>query len=956
MGSSAGNSEDPGTLNPVLEFLSYFDRPRNAVASAFNAKPDESALNAGWEGFKGNRQTSWGDVFGIPEAKENEDWGPWLGKQGARFATDVILDPLNLLFAPAKALKGLNLAQAAVRGTLGPGGRGLLKEGQSIAGALGEVAKLPQAADYVGQATGLNKLFATKTGDPVVDAAEVAMRRTATEKLQPIREQFAKTYELEKKLPDPGLARHYLENGDVEALFAMPGGREWAQEMWTYARMRDAAMRAENVHHEALNVPLIKEAFMPAGGTALPRVTTEQGRRKLSEAFGARGPQNPQPEVGAELKLSKVRDKGTGEFILDEKGNPVVTQPNSDWIDWAGDQALYNGRPVDLVRATLKEVQDAGAAPQRTFVQSGAASLASDLTKKTMATEFLQFWRDLREQGYITSPKLIKDELFRNGATDQEIAQAVKQATEGRRMVNVPKLKGYFAEPNIADRLENLAKTSFDPDTPMGAIADLIHRVATSRPGEWLQRMTNYWKKFVLAHPGWAIPNFFTNIPMIGMEVNPLNIPIRMAEAAKQQPITIAGKTIKEAGDLWPEAVKRGIGEGALYGSEHADELQKILQGEKVVERIPGVGGALSKAGDALNKSIIEPIFQAGGWLEQNAKLAVMQDYLVKAAKEGNDWRTMTGPAREELLDRAARLAHDALIDYSAKTPFMQDLSLLIPFLQWQYGIIKRTADVALTKPQRLANVERTLEATTIPMSEDDRQKADAWVKEGGPIMGAFGKRFAPTEQGTPNMFLTARFLPWGQPLEQLIHRPADTMLGAINPYVKASWELPFNKSSYRNRAIDEVAGSFPENLFNPVIDMAGGGNAPYEMSTNKVFGQSIPAGWEYLMSIAPWGRHIRTADIMGQGAGLWTNEYRDPVTPWEAGTWYVTGGKFNPADVQKWEARREYEHKGTERALQKDLNLAIRRGDIAGAEFYSRQLQQHRMTRPWLGMFNEGG
>src|SRR3990172_8523242 len=95
----------------VLDILGLFDRPRNAVATAvqegLSDDPNQSFLGGLGRGITGEKQTSWGDVVGLDPATSEMGWPEWLARSGGRLAMDVVADPLNIAFAPAKAAGGL---------------------------------------------------------------------------------------------------------------------------------------------------------------------------------------------------------------------------------------------------------------------------------------------------------------------------------------------------------------------------------------------------------------------------------------------------------------------------------------------------------------------------------------------------------------------------------------------------------------------------------------------------------------------------------------------------------------------------------------------------------------------------------------------------------------------------------------------------------------------------------
>jgi len=559
--------------------------------------------------------------------------------------------------------------------------------------------------------------------------------------------------------------------------------------------------------------------------------------------------------------------------------------------------------------ASLKEVKEV--APNRSWLEDPLASIYFDVNKRNEQIKYIK-----------TLDAGIKQGLIEPGIT----------ARAGMRPLKVKGFEDFQAPPAVANRLENLGKGLFDPESAAGSLNELVDNIVNSRAGQALKGATNYWREFVLAHPGWYFGNLLSNIPQAGMEIAPWNLPTRLGQAAKIQ---------LEGGPRLEEWAARGLSGTGQYG--------EVPAGQEIAKRLglamgkePGI---LGKGSELLKKGLLIPqIFKAGAKTEDAFKIAVAEDWLVKNVR---NFDKLSDAEKATALDRAARVAHDALGNYSrqAMAPFERNIAALpIPFYGWMSHVARSTARNAAYQPQKLNRLGMTLDAAFQPLSEEEKNIADPWLREQAPVKRFLNIPFPESSTGLPNIALLGRYLPQGN-LEQFMKRPGDAALAWINPFLKALPELLANKSAFRGREIDALAGGFPQSLTNP-IGNAMGYSQPYEMSTNKLFGQSIPAGYDYLLGISPFGRHLREADVMGTGLGLWQDPNREPMNPWEASTYTISGGKFYPFDRARYEKRRKWEAGKEESRIKSNLNYARKRGDIDAMIFYQHQWDQFRQRR----------
>jgi hypothetical protein len=477
----------------------------------------------------------------------------------------------------------------------------------------------------------------------------------------------------------------------------------------------------------------------------------------------------------------------------------------------------------------------------------------------------------------------------------------------------------------------------------MGAIGDLLKKFNQSTPGQTLQDWTTWWKRTTLAHPGWFTGNVASNQGfMYEAGVEPWNLLTREAQAAiVQNPY---GKTEK-AKDIF-EGLSNATFKTAMedykllglettqYGKEGLEKAGVDYGGKmsSLAERLPGfmqpVGQGVAKAGEFAGQQM-DKVFKLGSWFEENARLGVAIDYLKKNAPEIGK---MSGGEQIEWLQKAAEYGKNAMIDYSKSTPFESQLSSVIPFYKWARGITGITADMAMRQPQRLANLERGLEFAFTPMDKKDKDIASSWVGEAGPVMGAFGGKFAADDKGRPGMAMTGRFIPQGD-TERLTSRPLDYLTSMVNPAIKGPLELLANRNSFKNAPIDRLATGPLESLTAPLLGQ------PHEMAKREVFGTNVSSGIDYLMSQVPGGRYLNEAQMLAHASGATPDPYREPMSMKNFALWLGSGGKVFPFDRPKEMLRNQNEYNKSKGTIMSDMKYAAMRGDADMVQYYQKML-----------------
>lgn len=885
----------PADRGHVLDVLGWLQRPQHAITQAIvNARDDDpntTFLGGLRAGMSGRSQITPADAVGMEEGQPTDEWLPWLKKEVPRFGVNAVLDPL-VVVPFGKIAQGVKKLPAVARGiekvAASSFGKSFLHEAP---GALGD--KFEEALNIAKRKAGQGSLAARK----LYDEAARAIKESGI---------------------DPAVVREAWETGqELPSQVADP-----------LAKLLGISTKLV----EEMNPARVAEGLEPIGlvkmpkGEWIPRVQTEKGRRAImSEGKVAR------PEEFKSRELLKVEGQ------VDEAGNPLIMNtkwleknPNEIPIDAIGEagkikrgpqgEYYYKGQPLQLAQATLADIKKGVPKLKDAFVEGAPESYLADIFKKLNQKAFLGLF----------------DDTVSAGITEGWLKDAAKGAIpDGWRTINVKGLEKYAAPGSIANRLENEAgKLGFDTETTLGTVGKLLQTFGQSRPGRALKTVTDTWKSTTLPlHPGFHAANVVSNQFLEALKgTNPL---IRNPQAVAVQ--------LGRDPQLWEDLAARGVIGSGWAGSEMSDQLQKALRGPRKLDRVPGVSQAVRGLEWLQNKG-----YAFGGKLEDNAKIAVALDYLAKHP----EFATATGEARELILDRAAQAAKDALFDYSSQglTPFENQLRQVIPFYGWQRAIIGSTLDRLVHEPWKLALLGRGIDEAATPLSDREKRLADAWVRESGPVKRLLGIDLGRSDKGLQQMLMIGRFLPHGN-IEQLMSRPLDFAMGAVNPYLRAPYELLANRSTFKDRPIDPAADGFPWNVINPLI------GKPYTSAGGQYFGWTPPASTEYLASITPGYRYLTELNRSAQLTGLVPHDvYKDQDDLSDFGAWYATGGKRYSYDPERYTKNRNREWKTQESALKYNMRYALQRGDTATAERLRRQIAEHHQDR-WrrLGYVESG-
>jgi len=342
--------------------------------------------------------------------------------------------------------------------------------------------------------------------------------------------------------------------------------------------------------------------------------------------------------------------------------------------------------------------------------------------------------------------------------------------------------------------------------------------------GKYFDNIQNWWKKYALAlRPAWHTRNAFGNV-WNAYIIGGLTDARRYGEAAAIQKAMqtgkgaivgqsdliagkITGKTVRKdfevrgtgmtREEIYNEAVRRGVYEAGLYGS---DVGQTALRQSNIPGHTQWTG---------INKA-----FAAGKVVENNARLALFIDSIAKgikqAAKEGRRdakklpiaMKDLRGKIDSEaILDAASLNVRKSLFDYSDLSQFEKTvLKRAAPFYTWTRKNIPAQLRAVLEHPDRAqkANILiNGLQRDTGTINEED---IDRWVKDQFPIF-----LNAKDSEDTYTFVTAMSYLPTAELNRVFQDREGikDLAMQMGTPLLKVPLEIFINYDHFKERPID---------------------------------------------------------------------------------------------------------------------------------------------------------
>lgn len=872
----------------------------SAVYNIVDDDPETGFFSGAEEGWSGDVERSWGDVVGIPPTKPTDTWSEYLAKGIPRLGLDIILDPLNLLFGAGAITKGL----------------GLSADGVSAVGRLANVAGAPKAMEALA-GSGFGKAFMhgwhgvpESIQDDLLRIQREGSMADVQDLMEGINSQLA-TRLKELDVPETEMANYYRQ---IFEELERPGTTSIPHdiaEMFQPAKDLDLEKynqlgRLRQQYDIRHTEPIVEEGY-----EYMPRYLSALGQYKKRGTFQM-DPKNLRqesreifrwvdPDTGKPVHIGKTVDKGG------------IIKPTPD-----PETFLYHGLPVKRKQASLQEV--ARVAGERDFIDNPVEALRRSLTKKQGQINYLRMTETLENGGLLKS----LDEF------------PYEEITPGWRKVKAPGFENHIAPKAVANKLENVSNALYDPDKFTGKLEEFLSSMWNTKIGQVMRQYTQHWKRGVLAlHPGFHVANAVSNVSLAAM--GGVNNPARFYEAGRI--MTGTGDDVVEGltnAQLKSAFRQRNLIQGdtiAQVGEVGLKEGDYIPFGEMVGER---VGKATQKtmtlAGNRI-RALNDMGFKLGRHVEDHARLAVAVDWLKKHTKG----RVVT----QRDLDRAAQFAKDTLFDYGDLTTFERSLRNFFPFYTWHRAIIGKTLRDLGVQPHRMAHLGRFYDFALRPVDEMQREVMPEWMQV-APIQGIGAHQFEPSEEGLPSIALAQRFLPHGT-VQEWINRPVgDQLMSLLTPVLKGPYEAATNWSSFLQHPIDPLAET-PGQAFTAPIT---GGE--YGLARDRLFGISPPAAYDYaLKNWSPIGRHLNTANEMARG-WLFEDPNRPAMDTSDKLIWYLSGGKKFPFDEGRAKYWRDLERRRGLTAIKKDMNRALKKGDLRRYEHAQEMYQRRLLEDPY--------
>ena len=331
--------------------------------------------------------------------------------------------------------------------------------------------------------------------------------------------------------------------------------------------------------------------------------------------------------------------------------------------------------------------------------------------------------------------------------------------------------------------------------------------------GRYFDTVQNWWKKYALAlRPAWHTRNAFGNI-WNAYIIGGLTDARRYGEAAAIQKAMqtskgsvvgmsdviagkVTGKTVKRdfevrgtgmtREEIYNEAVRRGVYEAGLYGSDVGEAALRQ-------SKIPG-----HPQWEGINKA-----FAAGKTVENNARLALFIDGIAKGVRAAGKKGKTKFDADEinKILDDASINVRKSLFDYSDLSEFEKTvLKRAAPFYTWTRKNIPAQLRAVMEHPDRAQKMNILLDGMQRGTGTIDEHDVDDWIKDQFPIF-----LNAKDSEDTYTFITAMSYLPTAE-LNRIFQDPKglkDMAFQMGTPLVKAPLEIFINYDHFRERPID---------------------------------------------------------------------------------------------------------------------------------------------------------
>ena len=958
----------------IFTVLGLMDNPRGAIANAAYNATNSKAKEGAWEGIKkgikGEEKKDWIDVFGIDQPSSKDSWPEYLLRGGLKLGTNVVLDPLNLAFMPGLAAKSMKYGGKAAEAL------GMLPKESRAFRIADQVFKrmgfVPGTAHLAGGGkildilndSPLGLMFSHTSRNPRAERILKDLNRDNS--LVPIMDKLNEAdAKLQEAMKQADFVKHMKAQGLTPQQFIedrlfpaleRPGTSEWygvPQEMLDIFK---PLKRRSYTEFERLNERLAKmgmETKAPInepGYDYMKRVPVGPKHYSDKGRVLYRWADNAGNTVEGRAKDVGVIETTDGWWLKDavkipkKQGQVLEKQLNLDFVNdpvYKGVDGNYyvGGFPMQRYQLTRPEAQSLTF--DRQFVSDPLTALGLDITGKIGKNKFLSIMDEFEQAGLI-----------------QNVAKG-RPTFQNYRSIRVPGMEQYVAPKGVANRLDNIGRAIYDPETAVGQFDKLFKAFMGTEIGNGWRQLNNTWKRNNLALiPGFHSANL-ANIPFM-LYMADVKDPRRVADAGRVLASSATRALEGMANKDLLEAVRHvgGVDRGALmylgdslkgmhkaadtpYVKRMTDRLGKI--GNPLISPRGQGNNELRKIGELLNKAggkvgdrayrfsegwrrLNDWVFKQVARSEDLGRMAIIVDQLKKKVPKG------AKPTPQQ-IDDAVAYVNEHIPSSGEATIMERNLQQVIPFISWHRHIIARTLKDVASQPQKLAHMGRFLNFALTPASPGQREVMPEWMKTKGPAQGFFGGQHT-MSSGEPGMFLSSRFVPYGSIEEYTDWKGA--LPNLISPYIKSPIELLANKSFAFDKPIDDVV----EGTGFAVADAMLKGE-PHGLAYHKTLGQQLSSYGDYIVrNLNPLGRHVNTIDTLLRNGPI-KEPGRPKMSVGEKGTWWATGGRAYPLDERKWKYRENRATMDTVEKLKAKIKYFNHIGDKPMARMYMDQLQR---------------
>lgn len=412
------------------------------------------------------------------------------------------------------------------------------------------------------------------------------------------------------------------------------------------------------------------------------------------------------------------------------------------------------------------------------------------------------------------------------------------------------------------------------------------------------------WSKWTLFFfPGYITRNIAGNIAnalYAGLR-NPLRYhDAQQIQRGKKWSATTAGGRVIDDQYVLDHAIRTGTVDSGWAMNEaiaHAGGL--ATREDQIIKRFQreGLTGAKRLLAELEEPGVMRMMMRVNGWMENNAKLGLFIDRLIKG----------------DTPELAARTVRKYLFDYDELRPTEVFLkTFIMPYYTWSRKNLSLQFEQLIKRPGDFAKLARTIRL--IEASSEPRQETlPQWMHESMPI------RLSSDEgRGKFEYFVLRNWLPAAE--LQTLFSPAHSLASMMAPWLRLPVENANNYSFYFRRPIEAYAGQ-----------------------------RGIFLGMELKRKDIELARVVRLASeidrVLPAPADSPLAGFQAPF--WDRITQFLTGLKVFEVDVRRQRSIALGQQKRILRELRSDMNRARRRRDIRAVRDIQELMRLEERRKP---------